>query len=183
MLAGDALADWYMMELAVVTANAGGAGLAGSAGGGGGSTGIVSAFCSRAPGVCASIGSATERFVDRGRRLLDRLRDQTGAIGQGPAANLFGSNAKQLSTQVKGSYVDRAGGPVSRFMTEMQGGMQGARNFFTTQTGLTAGSRATSTIVDGVRYTFYPVSTSTGQPTVSVFNAVTATLEKIRFWP
>jgi RHS repeat-associated protein len=101
---------------------------------------------------------------------------------RGPAG-LFGNNPTKLRTLNTGSYVEDAGQGVQQVQTSLGGGLRGAEEFYSLQTGATnIGLKSSMEGLDGLTYAIYRSGTG-GTPTVSVFDAVAATLEKIRFGP
>jgi RHS repeat-associated protein len=118
--------------------------------------------------------SATED----GGRLLPRIAG--GAPGAERGANgLFGENAVELDTRYSGGYVGQAGGPVRVFQTELQGGRAGAEEFFQEHTGQSVTGGVDVAEAGGSRFILR--GSSSGAPTVEVFDPATATVEKIRF--
>jgi RHS repeat-associated protein len=92
---------------------------------------------------------------------------------------LAGTGARELDTLRRGSYVKAAGGDVRQFETSLPGGQAAARSFWESATGQAAGEGVSVAEVNGVRYILR--GSSSGAPTVEVFNPVAATVEKIRF--
>ena len=119
------------------------------------------------------------RLVTRSiQRSASNATSVAGRLTRG-SNGLFGSNPTALKPRTSGGFVRDAGREVQVFQTELSGGSSAAERFFASQTGVVPSSAVQTIEANGLRYTIRP--SGHGAPTVEVFDALAATVEKIRF--